>query len=68
MNRHYAQYVSIGRGSSKEVKGHLRRALGCRLITDEEYRLHWSRFDEIAAMVSGLKKFLDSQDDGDNSS
>src|SRR6185436_1462743 len=65
-DRHYADYVSIARGSSKEVKGHLRRALGCRLITEDEYRVHWSRFDEIAAMLSGLKKFLDAQDDGGN--
>ena len=65
-DRHFAHYVSIARGSSKEVKGHLRRALGCGLITDEEYRLHWSRFDEIAAMLSGLKKFLDGQDDRGN--
>ena len=65
-DRHYAHYVSIARGSSKEVKGHLRRALGCRLITEDEYRVHWSRFDEIAAMLSGLKKFLDAQDDGGN--
>jgi four helix bundle protein len=61
-DRHYAHYVSIARGSSKEVKGHLRRALGCRLITEEEYWLRWHRFDEIAAMPSGLKKFLDGQD------
>jgi four helix bundle protein len=65
-DRHYAHYVGIARGSSKEVKGHLRRALGCRFITDEEYRLHWQRFDEIAAMLSGLKKFLDGQEPGSN--
>lgn len=62
-DRHYAHYVAVARGSSKEVKGHLRRALGCRLIADEEYRLHWNRYDEIAAMLTGLKKFLECQDD-----
>ena len=62
-DRHYAHYVSIARGSSKEVKGHLRSALGSQLVAEEEYRLHWKRYDEIAAMLTGLKKFLDSQDD-----
>jgi four helix bundle protein len=61
-DRHFSHYVGIARGSSKEVKGHLRRALGCRLMTAEQYRLHWDRFDEIAAMLTGLKNFLDAQD------
>jgi four helix bundle protein len=36
-DRHYAHYVAIARGSSKEMKGHLRRALGYRFITQQEY-------------------------------
>jgi four helix bundle protein len=61
-DRHFAHYVGIARGSSKEVKGHLRKAFGCQFITEEEYRLHWDRYDEIAAMLTGLKNFLDRQE------
>ncbi|HZR26044.1 MAG TPA: four helix bundle protein [Vicinamibacterales bacterium] len=35
--KHYAHFVSIARGSAKEMKGHLRRALGAKLIQQEEY-------------------------------
>ena len=44
------------------MKGHLRRALGYRYITDAEYETHWKIFDEIAAMLTGLKRHL-GQDD-----
>jgi hypothetical protein len=43
------------------MKGHLRRALGCRLISQEEYQTHWKVYDEIAAMLTGLKNYLDSR-------
>ena len=59
---HYAHYVSIARGSAKEVKGHLRRALGSRLISNEQFREHWNTYDEIAAMLTGLKNYLDPPD------
>jgi four helix bundle protein len=62
-DRHYAHYVGIARGSSKDVRGHLRRAVGSQLIAEEEYRMHWNQYDQIAAMLTGLKKFLDCQDD-----
>ena len=58
--RHYAQYVTTARGSSKEVKGHLRRALGYGYITEAQYKSHWEMFDEIAAMLTGLKKHLET--------
>jgi four helix bundle protein len=61
-DRHYSHYVCIARGSSKEMKGHLRRALGYRFITKEEYETHWDLYDEIAAMLTGLKRFLDGED------
>ena len=61
-DRHYAHYVAIARGSSKEMKGHLRRALGYSFISEQEYQTHWSAFDEIAAMLTGLKRHLDSDD------
>jgi hypothetical protein len=44
------------------MKGHLRRALGYRFITKEEYETHWDVYDEIAAMLTGLKRFLDGED------
>jgi four helix bundle protein len=52
-DRHYAHYVSIARGSAKEMKGHLRRALGYRFISDVEYQTHWNSYDEISAMLTG---------------
>jgi four helix bundle protein len=60
-DRHYAHYVGIARGSSKEMKGHLRRALGYKFITDDEYQVHWDVYDEIAAMLTGLKDYLEGQ-------
>jgi len=44
------------------MKGHLRRALGYRFISEQECQAHWSAFDEIAAMLTGLKRHLDSDD------
>ena len=61
-DRHYAHYVGIARGSSKEMKAHLRRALGYRFITDAEYQTHWKTFDELAAMLTGLIKHLEKKD------
>ena len=61
-DRHHAHYVAIARGSSKEMKGHLRRALGYRFITQQEYQQHWNVFDEIAAMLTGLKNYLETDD------
>jgi four helix bundle protein len=61
-DRHYAHYVCIARGSSKEMKGHLRRALGYKFITDDDYQAHWNVYDEIAAMLTGLKDFLEGHD------
>ena len=58
-DKHYAHYVGIARGSAKEMKGHLRRALGCKFISEAQYDLHWKVYDEIAAMLTGLKQFLD---------
>ena len=60
-DRHYSHFVGIARGSSKEMKGHLRRALGYQFITDGEYHTHWEVYDEIAAMLTGLKNFLDEE-------
>ena len=61
-DRHYGEYVARARGSSKEVKAHLRRALGYRYISESDYQKHWSMFDEIAKMLTGLKKHLDESD------
>ena len=61
-DRHYAHYVSIARGSAKEMKGHLRRALGYGFISEAEYQTQWNAFDEIAAMLTGLKRYLENDD------
>src|SRR5437899_12879198 len=58
-DKHKAHYVSIALGSAKEVKGHLRRALGYRFISQDEYQTHWDMYDELAAMLTGLRNYLD---------
>ena len=58
-DKHYAQYVARARGSAKEMKGHLRRALGYKFITDAEYKQFWKIYDDLARMLSGLKRHLD---------
>jgi four helix bundle protein len=58
-DKHYAHYVGIARGSAKEMKGHLRRALGCKFIVQTDYDKYWKEYDEIAAMLTGLKRYLD---------
>ena len=61
-DKHYAHFVGIARGSAKEMKAHLRRALGYGFISGDEYTTHWRVYDEIAAMLTGLKRYLESED------
>ena len=63
-NKHKAHYVCIARGSAKETKGHLRRALGYGFISQDEYTKYWTMYDEIAAMLTGLKNYLDPEGSG----
>jgi len=58
-DKHKAHYVSIACGSAKETKGHLRRALGYGFISQDEYQTHWDMYDELAAMLTGLRNYLD---------
>jgi len=60
-DKHYAHYVGIARGSAKEMKGHLRRALGYGFISETEFQSHWRVYDELAAMLTGLKRYLDPE-------
>ena len=53
IDKHKAHFVVIARGSAKETKGHLRRALGYGFISNEEYLKFWDTYDEIAAMLTG---------------
>jgi four helix bundle protein len=62
-DKHKAHYISIARGSAKETKAHLRRALGYGFISNDEYREFWNRYDELAAMLTGLLKYLERDDD-----
>ncbi len=59
--KHKAHYVCIARGSAKEMKAHLRRALGYGFISSNEYEHYWNVFDEIAAMLTGLKNYFDPE-------
>jgi hypothetical protein len=47
---------------SLRLNGQLRRALWYRFISEQEYPTHWETFDEIAAMLIGLKRHLDHDD------
>ena len=60
-DKHYGQYVARARGSAKEMKGHLRRAVGYKYITQAEYKEFWETYDAIAGMLSRLKKHLDEE-------
>ena len=42
-----------------QTKGHLRRALGYGFISQDEYQTHWDMYDEVAAMLTGLRNYLD---------
>ena len=42
-----------------QTKGHLRRALGYGFISQDEYQTHWDMYDELAAMLTGLRNYLD---------
>jgi four helix bundle protein len=60
-DRHYAHYVGIARGSAKEMKGHLRRARGYGVVSESMFQTYWKAYDEIAAMLTGLKRYLDPE-------
>jgi len=36
--------------------------LGYRFISEDEYGKYWNVYDEIAAMLAGLRKYLDPDD------
>jgi four helix bundle protein len=61
-DRHFAHFLYIARGSSKEVRAHLRVAPGRNYITNAEYNDYCRTFDEIAAMLTGLIRHLERND------
>ncbi len=60
MDRHFAHFLYIARGSTKEVRAHLAIARGRLHISEDERREHDARFDEIARMLTGLIRHLEA--------
>ena len=60
-DRHFAHYLYIARGTTKEVRAHLAVASGRRFITESERQAHWDRYDEIAKMLTGLIRHLERE-------
>ena len=61
-DRHFAHYLYIARGTTKEIRAHLRVARGRGHITESEQATHSAAYDEIAKMLSGLIPHLERED------
>jgi len=61
-DRHFAYYLYIARGTTKEIRAHLSVAQLRLYITDAECSTHSERYDEIARMLTGLIRHLERED------
>jgi four helix bundle protein len=61
-DRHFAHYLYIARGTTKEIRAHLAIAKGRRHITEAEKLMHSEMYDEIARMLTGLIRHLERED------
>jgi four helix bundle protein len=61
-DRHFAHYLYIARGTTKEIRAHLSVAKLRQHITDAEHSTHSDRYDEIARMLTGLIRHLERED------
>jgi four helix bundle protein len=61
-DRHFAHYLYIARGTTKEVRAHLAVASARRFITEPDRQAHWDRYDEIAKMLTGFIRHLERED------
>jgi four helix bundle protein len=61
-DRHFAHYLYIARGTTKEIRTHLRVAMGRGYISESEGAKHWLAYDEIAKMLTGLIRHLERED------
>jgi four helix bundle protein len=60
-DRHFAHYLYIARGTTKEIRAHLSVAKGRGYITERERSASWDQYDEIARMLTGLIEHLESE-------
>jgi four helix bundle protein len=61
-DRHFAHYLYIARGTTQEIRAHLRVALGRQHIAEGEWKDLCQRYDEIARMLTGLIRHLELED------
>jgi four helix bundle protein len=61
-DRHFASYLFNARGSSKEVRAHLRVARGRGFISENEEATYAAPYHEIPKMLTGLIKHLERED------
>ncbi len=61
-DRHFAHYLYIARGTTKEIRAHLSIAQRREYITDTERSTHSDRYDELARMLTGLIRHLERED------
>jgi four helix bundle protein len=61
-DRHFAHYLYVARGTCKEARTHLSVARGRRHITEDEQGQRTERYEEIARMLTGLIRHLETDD------
>ena len=61
-DRHFAQYLCRSRGSSRETRTQLVVACGRRHIDEAQRKRISERYEEIAKMLTGLIKHLETED------
>jgi four helix bundle protein len=58
-DRHFAHFLSIARGSSRETLTHLQVALGRRYVTATEIETLVDEYNQICRMLTGLIQHLE---------
>ncbi len=60
-DRHFASYLYIARGSSKETRTHLHVAAARNCITEQEKVNLSDRYEEVEKMLTGLANHLNRE-------
>jgi four helix bundle protein len=58
-NRHFAHFLYIARGASRELCTQINLSARRHFITESERNDLWHRYDEIARMLTGLIRYLE---------
>jgi four helix bundle protein len=61
-DRQFAHYCYIARATTKEVRAHLSIAKGRGYVNQEEWLSLCDSYDEIARMLTGLIRHLETED------